>query len=73
MSISAISSGSVAAAYAAPVQQAQQAKAPQSAPVADTVSLSKQAQKLASDGDTQAQEVRESGAERGSEKARGRA
>jgi len=37
------------------------------------VTISKQAQKLANDGDTQAQEVRESGAEKTSETVRGKA
>jgi hypothetical protein len=40
----------------------------------DTVTISKEAlQKLASDGDTAARETRENGAERASEKARGKA
>jgi hypothetical protein len=47
-------------------------KAPQAAKQ-DPVQISKLAQKLASDGDTQAQEVSENGAERASESARGRA
>lgn len=58
----------VAPAAHAPVET----KAPQAAKQ-DPVQISKLAQKLASDGDTQAQEVRESGAERASESARGRA
>jgi len=37
---------------------------------ADTVSISKQAQQLASDGDTAAQEVKESAAEKASEALR---
>ncbi|MFZ4855494.1 MAG: hypothetical protein ACOYL3_03780 [Desulfuromonadaceae bacterium] len=37
------------------------------------VDISRLAQKLASDGDTQAQEAKESGAEKSSEKARGKA
>jgi hypothetical protein len=79
MSISAVSSGSVAATttthatHTAPAQQQQQSKAVQKAPAADTVTISKQAQQLASDGDTQAKEIRESGAEKASEKARGKA
>jgi hypothetical protein len=49
-----------------------EAKASQAAkPV--QVDISKLAQKLASDGDTQAQEVSESGAEKSSETARGKA
>jgi hypothetical protein len=51
---------------------ATETKAPQPAQK-DQVAISKLAQKLATDGDTQAQEVRESGAERSSEKARGKA
>ena len=39
----------------------------------DQVDISKLAQKLASDGDTQAQEVRESGAEKASETSRNKA
>ncbi len=40
----------------------------------DTVTISPQAlQKLASDGDTQAREVKENGAEKASEKVRGKA
>jgi hypothetical protein len=75
MSISAVTSSSnLAATYSAPaVQQQQQAKAPLKSPAADTVTISKQAQALASDGDTQAQEIRESGAEKVSESSRGRA
>lgn len=73
MSISAITSSSLAAVYTPPVQQTQQSKAPQQATKTDTVTISAQAQKLASDGDTQAQEIRESGAERAGETARGRA
>jgi hypothetical protein len=49
-----------------------ESKAPQPAKQ-DPVQISKLAQKLASDGDTQAQEVSESGAERASESSRGRA
>jgi hypothetical protein len=74
MSVSGISSGSVAAAYTPPpAQQAQQAPAPQKAATADTVSISKMAQQLASDGDTQAKEVSESGAEKAGESLRGKA
>jgi hypothetical protein len=72
MSISEISSSSVAAAYTQPVQQ-QQAKAAPKAPAADTVTISKQALQLANDGDTQAQEVSEKGAEQATEKLRGKA
>ena len=73
MSISAISPSSVAATYAPPVQQTQKAQTPPKAPAADTVTISKQAQQLASDGDTQAQEVTESGAEKATETAQGKA
>jgi hypothetical protein len=73
VSISAISSSGVAAAYTPQVQQQQQTKAPQKAPTADLVTISKQAQQLAKDGDTAAQEAMESGAEKASEKARGKA
>jgi len=72
MSISAISSGSVAAAYTPPSVQ-QTAKASQQAPQTDTVTISKQAQQLASDGDPAALEVQESAAERAGESARGKA
>ncbi len=73
MSISAISSSSLAATYTPPVHQHQQAKAPQKAPTTDTVTISKQAQRLASDGDTPAQEVKERGAEKAAERLRGKA
>lgn len=73
MSISSITTSSIAAAYTPPVQQQQQAKAPQKGATTDTVTLSKQALQLASDGDTQAQEIRESGAEKASETSRGKA
>jgi hypothetical protein len=72
MSISGISSaGSLASVYQAPpVQQQQAAKASAQAPKADTVTISPQAQQLASDGDSKAKEVKESGAESASEKLR---
>ena len=47
-------------------------KEPQAAKAVQ-VNISKLAQKLAADGDTQAQEVKESGAERSSETTRGKA
>jgi hypothetical protein len=72
MSLSAVSS-SLAATYAPPVQQQQQAKAPQKAQVTDTVTISKQAQQLANDGDTQAREITESAAEKATETLRGKA
>jgi hypothetical protein len=73
MSVSGIASGGGVSAYTPPVQQQQQAKAPEKAVTADTVTISKQAQQLATDGDTQAQEVSESGAEKASEAVRGKA
>jgi hypothetical protein len=73
MSVSGIGSASVVAAYTSPVQQQQPAKAPQQTPKTDTVTISKQAQQLANDGDTKAQEVKEGGAEAASEKLRGKA
>lgn len=74
MLISGIASGSLAAVYTQPVQpHQQQVKAPQKAPVADTVTISKQAQQLASDGDTQAKEIKEGGAEKTAETLRGKA
>jgi hypothetical protein len=72
MSISAISSSNVAAVYTPPPVQPQPAKAPQKATVADTVTISKQAQVLANDGDTAAQETKESGAEKASEALKGK-
>ncbi|MDD5287288.1 MAG: hypothetical protein PHD54_15665 [Desulfuromonadaceae bacterium] len=71
MSVSEVSSGIAAVVYTPPVQQ--QAKAQQKAPSADIVSISKQAQLLANDGDTQAQEVREGAAEKAGESLRGKA
>jgi hypothetical protein len=74
MSVSGISSASsLAAAYTAPpIQQQQPAKAAQQAPKADVVTISKQAQRLASDGDTAAVEVKEASAEKAGETLRGR-
>jgi hypothetical protein len=72
MSVSAISSGSAAVVHTPPPAQ-QQAPATKKAPVADTVTISKQAQHLANDGDSQAQEASEGGAERAGETRRGRA
>ena len=51
---------------------ASETKAPQAAKQ-DQVGISKLAQKLASDGDTQAQEIKESNAEKASEKTKGKA
>ena len=72
MSVSGISS--VAGANTPPpVQHQQPAKAPQQAPKADTVSISKQVQQMASDGDPTALEAQESSAEKSGESARGKA
>ncbi len=71
MSVSGVSSGSAAAAYIPPVQQQKAAPLPPKAQGADSVSLSPQAQKLATDGDTAAQETQESSIQRASEKASG--
>ena len=74
MSVSGITSSSIAAAYTPPpAQPAQQAKAPQQAPKADTVTISKQAQALASDGDPVALEAQEGSAEKAGEASRGKA
>jgi hypothetical protein len=76
MSISGIASGyTVAAAYTPPpAQQHAAAKAPQQqAPKTDTVSISKMAQQLASDGDPAALEAQESSAEKAGEAAKGKA
>lgn len=48
-------------------------KALQQASIKDTVSISSQAQRLASDGDTMIQEMQETGAEKASEAARNKA
>jgi len=73
MSVSGISSSSVAAAYTPPSAQVQAAKAPQSAPKTDTVTISKAAQALASDGDPAALEAQELSSEKVSEAASGKA
>jgi hypothetical protein len=70
VSSAASSSAKAAAANTASAQT--ETKAPVAAKK-DQVDISKLAQKLATDGDTQAQEVRESGAERASEAARKKA
>ena len=73
MSVSGITSSSVAAAYTPPpAQQTQQAKAPQQTPKTDTVSISKQALQLASDGDPVALEAQEGSAEKAGEAAKGK-
>ena len=74
MSVSGITSSSVAAAYSPPpAQQQGAAKAPQQAPKTDTVSISKQAQQLASDGDPAALEAQEGSTEKAGEAAKGKA
>ena len=73
MSISAISASNIAATYTSQALQQQQSKAAQQAPATDKVTISKQAQHLANDGDTQFQEVSESGAEKNSEALKGKA
>jgi hypothetical protein len=73
MSVSGISSSSLSAAYSPPPVQQQQAKAPVKTPSADTVTISKQAQHLATDGDTAAVETQESGSEKAGEALKGRA
>ena len=73
MSVSGISSSSVAAAYTPPPVQQQQAPAPKSAPAKDTVTISKQAQQLANDGDPAATEAQEGAAEKATEALKGKA
>jgi hypothetical protein len=73
MSVSGVTSSSVAAAYTPPPQQTQQAKAPQQAPKTDTVTISKQAQQLSQDGDPAALEAQESSAEKAGEASKGKA
>jgi hypothetical protein len=76
MSISAIASGyNVAAAYTLPPAQQQAAvkNTQQQAAKTDTVSISKMAQQLASDGDPAALEAQESSAEKAGEAAKGKA
>jgi hypothetical protein len=64
----------LAAAYTPPpAQQQATAKAHQQAPKTDTVTISKQAQQLASDGDPAALEAQESSAEKAGETSRGKA
>jgi hypothetical protein len=71
MSISAITGNNPVAA-AAPEQQHQPAKPAPQTTKTETVSISKQAQQLASDGDTADQEVRESAAEKAGETLKGK-
>lgn len=74
MSISAISSSSVAAAYTPPPPAPpQQAKSPQKSATTDTVSISPQAQQLATDGDPTVLEAQESSAEKTGEASKGKA
>ncbi|MDD2542214.1 MAG: hypothetical protein PHH28_14400 [Desulfuromonadaceae bacterium] len=73
MSVSGISASNLVATYAPPPPQLQQAPVPKKAANTDTVSLSKQAQQLASDGDPAALEAQESSAEKASETYKGKA
>jgi hypothetical protein len=74
MEISGTASSRLAAAYTPPpAQQQAAAKSPQQAPKTDTVTISKQAQQLASDGDPAALEAQESSAEKAGETSRGKA
>lgn len=74
MSVAPVTAGSSSAAIQAPPAPPKQTEAPkQAAPAPITVNISKQAQQLAKDGDTAAQELKESGAEKASEKLRGKA
>ena len=74
MSVSGITSGSVAAVYSPPSTLHQTPiKVPQQAPKTDTVTISKLAQQLASDGDPAALEAQESSAEKAGEAAKGKA
>jgi len=72
MTISAISGSNPASATVTPSQQQQQAKPAPQAPKAETVSLSQQALQLASDGDTQDQEIKENAAEKAGETLKGK-
>jgi len=72
MSVSGISPSSTTYSYSPPVQQ-QQAAASKSTPAKDTVSISKQALQLASDGDPAALEAQESSTEKSSESIKGKA
>ena len=71
MSISAIA-GSTPLATAAPDQQHQQARPAAQTTNVETVSISKQAQQLASDGDTADQEIRENATEKAGETLKGK-
>ena len=69
---SSVSGSNWSNAYASPIQQQPQNKPSTKASGADTVTISKQAQQLASDGDTAAQEFSESYAEKASETLKGK-
>ncbi len=71
MSVSGVSSSTAASAYIPPAAQQKTAPLPPKAQGADSVSLSPQAQKLATDGDTAAQETQESSIQKASEKVSG--
>lgn len=73
MSVSGVTSGSNAVAVYTPPVQHQAAKAPPQTPKTDTVTISKQAQQLATDGDPSALEAQESSSEKTGETYRGKA
>lgn len=73
MSIAPLASSTLAASYSQPAVQPQAAKAPQKAAVADQVTISKQAQQLASDGDPAALEATETAAEKAAEATKAKA
>jgi hypothetical protein len=66
-------SGSLATNVTPPAPAPAEAKSAPQVATKDPVDISKLAQKLASDGDTQAKEVTESGAEKATETARNKA
>jgi hypothetical protein len=76
MSVSPIAAGTVSAPPPVrpqdPTQASASAPAPTQAPKKDTVTISKQAVQLASDGDTAAVEAKESAAEKATENLRGK-
>jgi len=74
MEISGMTSGRLAATYTPPPERQQSsAKAPQQAAKTDTVTLSKLALQLASDGDPAALEAQESATEKAGEASKGKA
>ena len=74
MELSGMTSSRLATAYTPPpAQQQATAKASQQTAKSDTVTISKQAQQLASDGDPAALEAQESSAEKAGEAAKGKA